>query len=74
MQDTTTAGEDPLLGELLTPEDLARIFRVSVRTVYSWRSRDVGPPGFRVGGAVRYRREDVAAWVRNGGTLDRSAS
>lgn len=32
-------------------------------TLYAWRSRNLGPPGIRVGNALRYRRGDVEAWL-----------
>ena len=32
-------------------------------TLYQWRYRREGPPGFRVGRYVRYRRTDVEAWI-----------
>ena len=46
----------------MSPEDLADREGVPVPTVYQWRSRGTGPPGFRVGRHVRYRLADVVAW------------
>lgn len=50
---------------LLTPEQLAeRLGEVSGRTLETWRRRKVGPPWVRLAnGAVRYRPEDVDAWL-----------
>lgn len=48
---------------LLTPAQLAEHLGVSVATIYQWRYRSEGPPGFKVGGRVRYRRSDVDAWL-----------
>jgi excisionase family DNA binding protein len=42
--------------------DVARLVGVSVHTVRSWRHRGLGPPFYRVGGAVRYRRAEVLQW------------
>lgn len=48
---------------LLSLEDVAGYLGVPVRTVYSWRTTGKGPRGFRVGKYVRYRIEDVDAWL-----------
>jgi excisionase family DNA binding protein len=53
---------------LLTVAELARYLGVPVGTLYQWRYRSEGPPGFRVGRHVRYRRRDVEKWIR--GRLD----
>jgi predicted DNA-binding transcriptional regulator AlpA len=34
-----------------------------VKTLYQWRYRGVGPPGLRIGRHIRYRPEDVEAWL-----------
>jgi excisionase family DNA binding protein len=52
------------LDELLTTEGLAAYLNVPVTTLYAWRHRGEGPPGFRVGRHLRYRRVDVEEWVR----------
>jgi predicted DNA-binding transcriptional regulator AlpA len=44
-------------------KDVADHLRVPVQTLYQWRGRDYGPRGIRVGRHVRYRPEDVRAWV-----------
>lgn len=53
---------------LLTTQKAAELLTVSPRTVEAWRSRaaddeDPGPPFVRVGGSVRYRLADLAAWI-----------
>ena len=48
---------------LLTVEDLADYLAVTVATLYQWRYRKEGPPGFRVGRHVRYRWSEVEAWI-----------
>ena len=48
---------------LWTVQDLAEYLGVPVNTVYKWRTTGDGPRGLRVGRHVRYRREDVLAWV-----------
>ncbi len=53
------------LEQLLSVQDLADYLGVPVATVYAWRHRRLGPPGFRVGKHVRYRRRDVEDWVKS---------
>ena len=50
--------------QLMTPDDLAKYLAVPVATLYAWRHRQEGPPGFRVGKHIRYRRADVENWIR----------
>ena len=49
--------------ELLSPTELAEALGISVRTIYNWRVRKVGPPGLKVGRHVRYRKADVESWL-----------
>jgi excisionase family DNA binding protein len=51
------------LEKLLTAQDLAVYLEVPVATVYVWRHRHQGPPGFRVGRHLRYRLGDVEQWI-----------
>ncbi|MFF3071016.1 helix-turn-helix domain-containing protein [Kitasatospora sp. NPDC057936] len=55
----------PLPAAYLEPEDIARIFQVPLETVYQWRRKHTGPPGFRVGRHVRYHPDAVAQWAQN---------
>ena len=48
---------------LLTTKEVANLLRVSPGTIYSWRHRHVGPPAVRVGKHLRWRAEDISAWV-----------
>lgn len=49
---------------LLSPEDLASILQVSVKTIYNRRSNGSSlPPALNLGGQVRYRQADVQAWL-----------
>jgi excisionase family DNA binding protein len=48
---------------LITTKQLAGFLRVSVSTVYAWRQRGTGPPGYRVGRHTRYRVDEVLAWL-----------
>ena len=58
------------LDELLTPKDLAVYLSVPLKTVYSHRYTGTGPPGFRVGKHLRFRRQDVAVWIASTGSAD----
>ena len=49
--------------QLLSIDELARYLAVPPKTLYAWRTRGAGPPGFRVGRHVRYRWTDVQAWI-----------
>lgn len=62
MDGSTTAGgiDEPLL----SPRQVARYLGIPVSTLYQWRYRGEGPPGFKLGNHVRYRRTDVDAWLR----------
>jgi DNA-binding transcriptional MerR regulator len=54
------AGE---MSKLWSIEDVSEFLGVPVKTLYGWRSKHYGPPGKRVGRYVRYRPEDVVAWL-----------
>ncbi|CAM5665287.1 hypothetical protein SALBM135S_00123 [Streptomyces alboniger] len=47
----------------LTPDDIAEMFEVPKETVYQWRRKRTGPPGFRIGKYLRYDPAHVAAYV-----------
>lgn len=53
--------------DLLTPQEVADIFRVEVGTLAKWRWQKIGPEFIKIGRMVRYRRESVDA-IRAGGT------
>ncbi|GBD85426.1 helix-turn-helix domain protein [bacterium BMS3Abin02] len=51
------------LDRLLSVGELAAYLDIPVATLYAWRYRSQGPPGFRVGRHIRYRRSDIEAWI-----------
>jgi excisionase family DNA binding protein len=55
--------KDTELPTLLGIAELADYLGVPVSTVYLWRSRNQGPPGFRVGRQIRFRTSDVLQWL-----------
>jgi prophage regulatory protein len=56
---TNTADEDVIM----TPEEVAKLARVSIDTLRYWRHRKTGPPSFPVGRRIRYRRSVVLEWI-----------
>lgn len=51
------------LDTLWDPQTLADRLDIPVRTLGQWRYHGNGPPYVKVGRHVRYRREDVEAWL-----------
>jgi excisionase family DNA binding protein len=49
----------------MTADDVAAFLQVPLATLYNWRSEHKGPPAFRVGKYLRYRRQAVEAWLEN---------
>ena len=56
---THDSGQD----RLLSPAELAAYLTIPVQTIYQWRHRGEGPPGYRVGRHVRYRWTDIQRWL-----------
>jgi excisionase family DNA binding protein len=48
---------------LWTCAEVAQYLGVPVKTLYYWRCQGLGPRGARLGKHLRYRAEDVRAWV-----------
>jgi predicted DNA-binding transcriptional regulator AlpA len=53
------------LKELLAEHDVARITGLSVASVRRWRLLRQGPRYLKIGSAVRYRVEDISAWLES---------
>jgi predicted DNA-binding transcriptional regulator AlpA len=53
------------LKELLTEHDVARVTGLSVASVRRWRLLRQGPKYIKIGAAVRYKPEDVSAWLES---------
>lgn len=51
--------------KLLNEHDLARITGLSVASVRRWRLLRQGPRYIKIGAAVRYKPEDIAAWLES---------
>ncbi|MGI8707255.1 MAG: helix-turn-helix domain-containing protein [Actinomycetota bacterium] len=58
----------------MDPQGLADYLGIPLRTVYAWRYRGEGPASYRIGRHVRYRREDVEAWLEKQADQGRAVS
>jgi predicted DNA-binding transcriptional regulator AlpA len=50
---------------LLNEYDLARVTGLSVASVRRWRLLKMGPKYLKIGASVRYKPEDIAAWLES---------
>lgn len=50
---------------LFDERDVARVTRMSVASVRRWRLLRRGPKYIKIGAAVRYKPEDVSAWLES---------
>ncbi|MCG3041152.1 helix-turn-helix domain-containing protein [Streptomyces sp. S1A] len=73
MASATTALRAGLPDRYLTPDDIARLFGVPLETVYAWRKKRTGPPGFRVGKHLRYDPAAVRHWAAERMATDTAA-
>jgi excisionase family DNA binding protein len=55
---------DDEIGDLLTLHEVAEMLRVADATLRYWRHCKTGPNSYKIGRHVRYRRQDVHAWLR----------
>ena len=67
MNTSQTCGRESVTTErlqsLLNEFDVAGITGLSVASVRRWRLLRQGPKYLKIGAAVRYKPEDVAAWL-----------
>lgn len=47
----------------LTPDQVAELLQVKVKTVYGWASDDPTMPKLKIGGTVRFPRERLLRWL-----------
>lgn len=47
----------------LSLEEIADELGVPVRTIYAWRTRSLGPRGYKIGKHIRVKRADLDAWL-----------
>lgn len=60
---TPPASATALYDPLLTIEQVSDWLCVPKGTLYQWRSRKQGPRAIKVGGGLRYRRDEVDAYL-----------
>ena len=60
---TEAGGSTSRVRRLATPIEVAAYLQVPVKTLYAWRYEGKGPRAHRVGRHLRYRWEDVEAWL-----------
>jgi predicted DNA-binding transcriptional regulator AlpA len=48
---------------LITDEQLEAMYGIKRKTLANWRVKGLGPSFVKIGAAVRYRPEDVQAWI-----------
>jgi predicted DNA-binding transcriptional regulator AlpA len=51
------------IAALFTEREVARITGLSIASVRRWRLLRQGPKFLKLGAAVRYRPEDITAWL-----------
>ena len=60
---SVTETQDP--GRLMTLNEVSDLLGIPVATLYRWRHRGEGPPGYRIGRHVRYRRAAIEEWIES---------
>jgi predicted DNA-binding transcriptional regulator AlpA len=53
--------------ELLSVKETARTLRVSVKTLYNWKQRKVGPRWVKVGSRTLYQRRHLREYLHEHG-------
>lgn len=54
------------VGELITPEEAAKVLGVRPGTLAVWRTRSINLPFHKIGRAVRYKLADVIEFAEKG--------
>jgi excisionase family DNA binding protein len=49
--------------QLWSIDEVANYLNVSKDTIYGWRKTGYGPPASKIGKHLRWRPQDVGAWV-----------
>ena len=59
-------GDHPVAPEYLSPKQVFQLTGISVKRLEALRSVRLGPPFHKVGRSVRYKIEDVHAYIEKG--------
>ncbi len=60
---TESFASEPLI---CTTKDVTQLIRAGERTVWRWSHSGAMPAPVRIGGAVRFRRSEIEAWIEAG--------
>lgn len=60
----TLASTNPA-DELLTLDELCALLKITRGTAYKQRATGTGPPGYRIGRHLRFKRGDVLDWLES---------
>lgn len=55
--------EERMGNDRLIPDKAAHYIGISVHLLNKWRSQGKGPPYYKLGGIVKYKRKDLDEWV-----------
>jgi predicted site-specific integrase-resolvase len=61
------------LKHLLDLNRTGEVLGISIKTLYDWRHRGIGPPMIRVGRHLRVDPDDLANWIDKQRDPDRAA-
>jgi excisionase family DNA binding protein len=48
---------------LLSPQEVANFLGIPLGSLYQWRTKGTAPRAVKVGRHIRFRQEDLDAWV-----------
>jgi predicted DNA-binding transcriptional regulator AlpA len=65
------AQDDQPQPDLMSINEVAALTRKSRHALYSMRYTNTGPPSFRLGRRLVYRRADVLAWIESHAAADK---
>jgi excisionase family DNA binding protein len=49
--------------DVLSIDEVAKLLKVSVTAIYAWNRRGLGPPFYKVGSKLRYRKSYAWKWL-----------
>lgn len=51
--------------EFFSDQEIAKKTGIAVKTLRNWRSMKIGPPYFKIESCVRYKSDDVEAYLKS---------
>jgi excisionase family DNA binding protein len=49
--------------DVLSIQEVAKLLKMPVSAIYAWNRRGVGPPFYKVGRKLRYRKSNARKWL-----------